>query len=130
DVDTANLTLKLLLLACIYADPEFASAFRYDAGDIACVRRNEELAARHGLRTVIENPFNGKPVQMRSFLEWTLHVVRPLADALGLWDDLQRLVEMAAGMPSSAERLRHRLRSEAANDGELHLDLLKALAEE
>jgi succinyl-diaminopimelate desuccinylase len=130
EVDTANLTLKQLLLACIYADPEFASAFRYDAEDIACVRRNEELAARHGLRAMIENPFNGKPVGMRTFLEWTLQGVRPLAEALGVWEDLQPLVEMAAGMPSTAERLRERLRLEAGKEGELPLDLLKALAEE
>ena len=130
EVDVANLALKHLLLLRFYADPEFARAFRYDAEDIARARRNEEQAARHGLRAGIENPFTAKPVGMREFLSWTLGEVRPLADALGLWEDLEPLQAMAAGGPNTAERLRDRLRVELGAMDEVPLELLKTLAEE
>ena len=58
EVEIANLTLKELLLARFYADPEFGRAFRYDREDIALARRNEELAARCGLGAEIENPLH------------------------------------------------------------------------
>src|SRR3990172_8812249 len=105
EVDIANLTMKYLLLVRFYSDPEFARAFRYDREDIQRARRNEELAARHGLRAAIENPLTGKPVEMRAFLIWTLEEIRLLAEALGLWDDLEPLREMSAGAPNTAERL-------------------------
>ena len=145
EVDVANLALKHLLLLRFYADAEFGRAFRYDAEDIARARRNEEHAARHGLRAGIENPFTAKPVGMREFLAWTLSEVRPLAEALGLWEDLEPLQAMAAGGPNTAERLRARLQADmgdAANqrlaykrslrlrDDEVPLELLKTLAEE
>ena len=130
EVETANLTLKHLLLVRFYADPDFARAFRYDAEDIARARRNEERAARHGLRAEIENPFTAKPQAMRSFLDWTLAEMRPLAEALGCWDDLAPLVEMAAGGPNTAERLRQRLQTGLVNGDEVPLDLLRALSEE
>ncbi len=88
EVDIANLTLKHLLLLRFYADPEFARAFRYDREDIERARRNEDVAAQHGLRSEIENPFTGKPVGLREFLKWTLEELRPLAQALDLWEDL------------------------------------------
>ncbi len=129
DVDIANLTLKHLLLLRIYADPTFGRAFRYDREDLARARRNEELAARHGLRAVIEDPFNGKPVGMRDFLRRTLADLRPLAEALDLWDDLQPLVEMAAGAPNTAERLRARLRPLLQGE-DIPLEVLLQLAAE
>lgn len=130
DVDVANLTLKHLLMIRFYADAEFARAFRYDAEDIARARRNEELAARHGLRAEIENPFSGKLIGMRTFLDWTLNELKPLAQALGLWDDLAPLVEMAAGAPNTAERMRARLCAELGHCDEVPVELLRALADE
>jgi hypothetical protein len=64
------------------------------------------------LRAEIENPFTGKPHPMRQFLSWTLDELRPLAEALGLWNELTPLVEMANGAPNTAERLRQRLQTE------------------
>jgi len=130
EVDIANLTLKHLLMIRFYADAEFGRAFRYDAEDIALARRNEELAARHGLRAEIQHPLSGKPISMRAFLDWTLAELKPLAQDLDLWEDLAPLVEMAEGAPNTAERLRARLCSEMGQCDEVPVDLLRALAEE
>lgn len=134
DIEVANLTLKHLLMVRFYADAEFARAFRYDAEDIARARRNEEEAAHYGLRSEIEHPLTAKPVGMRDFLRWTLAELRPLAEALGLWGELSPLVEMAAGAPNTAERLRSELRSRLngglEEDVEVPLELLQELAEE
>ncbi len=130
EADIANLTLKHLLLIRFYADEEFARSFRYDREDIARARRNEELAARHGLRAEIENPLTGKPVGMRAFLGWLLSELQPLAKALGMWEDLRPLIEMAAGAPNQAETLRARLRAELGEADEVPLSLLRVLVEE
>ena len=129
-VELANLTFKHLLLLRFYADDEFARGFRYDAEDIARARRNEDLAARAGLRAEIQNPLTGKPVGMRAFLSWCLHEVNPLADALGLLDDLAPLNEMAAGGLNTAEQMRQRLEKEVNERGEVPIETLRALAEE
>jgi acetylornithine deacetylase/succinyl-diaminopimelate desuccinylase-like protein len=130
DLEIGNLTLKHLLLIRFYADPDFGRAFRYDREDITRARRNEEHAARDGLRSEIENPLTGKPVGMRDFLKWTLNEVQPLGEALGLWADLTPLVEMAQGSLNTAERLRARLRTELGSSDEVPVGLLRALAEE
>jgi succinyl-diaminopimelate desuccinylase len=130
DVDIANLTLKYLLLLRFYADPSFARSYRYDREDISRSRLNEQKAAQGGLRAEIENPLTGKPVAMRSFLKWTLDELRPLAEALGLWEDLSPLVEMAAGAPNTAEQMRARLGVELGANDDVPLSLLRELAEE
>jgi succinyl-diaminopimelate desuccinylase len=134
ETDVANLTLKHLLLLLFHADPTFARSFRYDREDIQRARRNEELAARDGLRAEIENPLTGKPIRMRHFLSWTLEQIRPLAEALELWNDLAPLREMAAGGPNLAEALRLRLLQEmGAKPGqtvEIPKDVLSTLAAE
>ncbi|MEJ5222827.1 MAG: M20/M25/M40 family metallo-hydrolase [Anaerolineales bacterium] len=127
DVDIANLTLKHLLLLRIYADPTFARAFRYDREDITRARANEALAAKYSLRAEIENPLTGKPIAMRDFLKWTLNEVKPLAQALNLWDDLTPLAEMAAGGRNTAEKMRARLQLELGENDEVPLSLLKEL---
>jgi succinyl-diaminopimelate desuccinylase len=127
DLDIANLTLKHLLLLRIYSDPKFARSFRYDREDIARARVNENLAAKHGLRAEIENPLTGKPVSMRAFLKWTLNEVKPLAEALHLWDDLYPLVEMSEGGRNSAEKIRASLNMELGNNDEVPLTVLKEL---
>lgn len=128
EVDAANLSLKHLLLARFYADPEFGRAFRYDAEDISRARRNEARAAEAGLRAEIENPFTGKPVAMREFLKWTLGELRPLAEAFEMVDDLAPLVEMASGGPNTAEKMRSELRRLADSSGRLPVEVLAELA--
>lgn len=129
EIDIANLTLKSLLLIHFYGDSEFGRAFRYDREDLTRARRNEELAARHGLRSEIENPFNGKPIQMREYLSWTLNQLRPLAEILGCWNDLQPLVEMANGAPNTAEKIRSDLKKQIGEKDLVPTELLQELME-
>ncbi len=130
DLELANMTLKSLLVTRMYADPTFGRAFRYDSEDIRIARQNETLAAQQGLNAEISNPFTGKPVNMRDFLKWTLEEVRSLAEALGEWEDLQPLVEMAAGGPNTADRLRVTVRAEIGDRDEVPFDVLHAIIEE
>ena len=127
DLDIANITLKHLLLLRIYSDPTFARGFRYDREDITRARSNETLAAKYGLRAEIENPLTGKPVSTRAFLKWTLNAVKPLAEALNMWNDLNPLVEMSEGGRNTAERIRARLDMELGANDEVPLSVLKQL---
>ncbi|MEO8357460.1 MAG: M20 family metallopeptidase [Chloroflexota bacterium] len=129
DLDIANLTLKHLLLLRIYSDPQFARGFRYDREDISRARTNESLAAKVGLRAEIENPLTGKPISIRAFLKWTLSEVKPIAEALSLWDDLNPLVEMSEGGRNTAERIRARLHAsrELGENDEVPLSVLKEI---
>src|SRR5215216_1134762 len=127
DLDIANLTLKHLLLLRIYSDPTFARSFRYDREDITRARLNETLSAQHGLRAEIENPLTGKPISIRAFLKWILNEVKPLAEALNVWSDLNPLVEMAEGGRNTAEKLRARLQMELGENDEVPLSVLKEL---
>ncbi len=130
DIDVANMTFKHLLLIRFYADEKFARSFRYDHEDITRARVNENLAAREGLRAEIENPLTGKPVAMRTFLKWTLDELRPLAQALDMWEDLTPLVEMANGAPNTAEKMRARLKMELGANDEVTPSVMRELAEE
>src|SRR5512134_1922434 len=127
DVDIANLTFKHLLLLRIYSDSTFARSFRYDREDITRARAGENLAARYGLRAEIENPLTGKPVSIHAFLKWTLNEIKPLAEALHLWNDLHPLVEMAEGGRNTAEKIRARLQMELGENDEVPLSVLKEL---
>jgi succinyl-diaminopimelate desuccinylase len=127
DLDVANLTLKHLLLLRIYSDPTFARGFRYDREDITRARLNETLAAKHGLRAEIENPLTGKPIALRAFLKWTLNEVKPLAQALKMWDDLYPLVEMSDGGRNTSEKIRARLQLELGANDEVPMTVLKEL---
>ncbi|GAB4523344.1 MAG: hypothetical protein Fur0018_06050 [Anaerolineales bacterium] len=129
ELDVANLTLKHLLLLRLYADPEFGRSFRYDQEDIRRARRNEQQAARDGLRAEIENPFTGKPVTMRAFLRWTLQAVAPLAEALGWQEDLAPLEAMAGGAPNTAEQVRQALQGALLEDAMVPVEALRALAD-
>ena len=130
EVEVAKLTFKQLLMLRFYSDPTFGRAFRYDTEDIARARRNEDAAAKHGLRAEIENPFTGKPIEMRSFLRWTLDEVRPYSEALDCWDDLAALEEMASGGPNTAEVLRNRLTEELEGNKIIPLEVLRQLSED
>jgi len=127
DLDIANLTLKHLLLLRIYSDPKFARGFRYDREDISRARANETLAAKYGLRAEIENPLTGKPISLRAFLKWSLNEVKPLAEALNLWNDLNPLVEMSEGGRNTAEKIRTRLQLELGENDEVPVSILKEL---
>ncbi len=127
DLDVANLTLKHLLLLRIYSDPAFARGFRYDREDITRARTNENLAAKYGLRAEIENPLTGKPTSVRAFLKWTLNEVKPLAQALNLWDDLHPLIEMSEGGRNTSEKIRARLQLELGANDEVPMTVLKEL---
>ena len=115
-LDIANLMLKQLLLMVSYADPAFSESFAYSSADIERVRANEAIAAEHGLRAEIADPFTGRKVGLRPFLKWTLDQVRPLAKSLEWEGYLQPLEALAGGAPNSAEKLRARLRLFAPND--------------
>ncbi|MBK8823864.1 MAG: hypothetical protein IPN58_15040 [Anaerolineales bacterium] len=119
ELDIANLTLKHLLLLHIYSDSKFARGFRYDREDISRARVNENLAAKFSMRAEIENPLTGKPIGMRDFLKWTLGEVRPLAEALNMWDDLRPLVEISEGARNTAEKMRARLQGQLSNGNEV-----------
>ena len=127
DLDIANLTLKHLLLLRIYSDAKFARGFRYDREDIGRARANEKLAAQHGLRAEIENPLTGKPITLRAFLKWTLNEVKPLAEALNLWNDLNPLIEMSEGGRNTSEKLRARLQMELGENDEVPVSILKEI---
>ncbi len=130
-IELAVMTLKSLLATRSYADPEFGHAFRYDSEDIRTARRNEQAAAKYGLKAEISNPFTGKPVQMREFLRWTLQEIRPLAEALSQWEDLLPLREMAAGAPNTAEQWQNTIRAEiGAENDEIPQDLLREIIEQ
>lgn len=125
DFDVANITFRYLLMLKIYSDPKFARGFRYDSEDITRARANEELAAKHGLRAEIENPLTGKPILVRDFLKWTLNEIKPLAEALNMWNDLHPLVEMSEGGRNTAEKIRARLKMEIGDSNEVPMELLK-----
>jgi len=130
DLDLANLTLKRLLLLRIYSDSQFARSFRYDREDLQRARKNESLAATSGMRAEIENPFTGKPVSMRDFLKWTLNELKPQAELLDQWSDLQPLVDLSEGGRNTSEKLRARLRKEIGKKDEVPLEVFRALCYE
>src|SRR5512134_834431 len=130
DLDIANLTLKHLLLLRIYSDPRFARSFRYDREDISRARINESLAAKYSMRAEIENPLTGKPIAMRDFLKWALKEVKPLAEALNLWNDLTPLVEISEGARNTAEKIRARLQMQLGENDEVPFSVLRELCYE
>lgn len=127
DLDIANLTFKHLLLLRIYSDPTFARGFRYDREDITRARANEVNAAKYGLRAEIDNPLTGKPISVRAFLKWTLSEIKPIAQALHMWDDLYPLVEMSEGGRNTSEKIRARLQLELGANDEVPMTVLKEL---
>ena len=64
---------------------------------------------------------------MRDFLKWTLNEVKPLAEALNMWNDLKPLVEMSEGARNTAEKSVPVCKANLGNDNEVPLDVLKEL---
>ncbi len=136
DLDVANVTLKHLLVIKMYADKDFASAFQYSQKDIQQARKNEESASKYGMNARIENSLTKNIVSMREFLSWTLAEVEPLAELLGLAEELNPLKAMATGGPNQAEKLREDVCAkmgdisiEECEEFPVPLDVLKDLAE-
>jgi acetylornithine deacetylase/succinyl-diaminopimelate desuccinylase-like protein len=129
DLDVANLTLKELLVLRLYGDRSFARPVHDDAAGMRRYRRNETAAARGGLRATTENPFDGRRVAMRAFLQEVLEAVTPLAEALEVSDDLAPLRTMADGGPNTAERLRAEVRAAMGRHTGIPVDVLRDLAE-
>ncbi len=129
ELDIANLAFKELLLIQFYADQSYGRAFRYDGEDLARARRNERSAAERGLGAAIEDPFTGKPISMREFLQRTLADLDPLVDALQRRELLGPLREMAEGAPNTATRMREEFRRRLGRGKCVPPDFLRDLAE-
>jgi len=106
ELSVAKVLFKDLLMLRIYAEPEHGASYAYDREDVARARRNEEAAARRGLDAVLEHPFGGGTVSARAFLEHLLSEIAPLAEELGVRDELEPLREMAGGGPNPASKIR------------------------
>jgi len=106
DLSTAKVLFKELLMLRNYAEPEYGAAFAYDAMDIVRARRNEEVVARWGLEAELEHPMNGGTITVRRYLGQLLTEIQPLADSLGLSDELEPLREMAGGGKNPAGDIR------------------------
>ena len=137
DLEIANITLKHLLLIRIYADSEFGRNFKYNQQDITRARQNEEMASKYGMHAQISNPFSKTDEMMRDFLSQTLTEVEPLAELLGLSDDLIPLRELASGGLNHAEKLRDEICGQLGDitldecgEVPIPLEILQSLAEE
>jgi succinyl-diaminopimelate desuccinylase len=106
ELSVAKIVFKELLMLRHYAEPEYGAAYGYDADDVARARRNEELAAKHGLHAKIDDPTGGSLITVRELLGNLLAEVDGLAEALGVSDDLEPLREMAGGGTNPAGAIR------------------------
>jgi len=137
DLEIANITFKQLLMIRIYADSEFGRNFKYNQQDITRARQNEENASKYGMHAQISNPFSKTDELMRDFLSQTLSEVEPLAELLGLSDDLIPLRELASGGLNHAEKLRDEICGQLGDitldecgEVPIPLEILQSLAEE
>ncbi|HKJ38656.1 MAG TPA: M20/M25/M40 family metallo-hydrolase, partial [Anaerolineales bacterium] len=87
-------------------------------------------AAKYGLRAEIDNPLTGKPTSVRAFLKWTLNELKPLAQALSMWDDLNPLIDMSEGGRNTSEKIRARLQLDLGTNDEVPTSVLKELFSE
>jgi succinyl-diaminopimelate desuccinylase len=119
ELSVAKVLFKDLLMLRIYADPEYGASYAYDAGDIGRARRNEAAAARDGLDAVLEGSGDASGSTVRAYLGRLLAEVEPIAEGLGVAEDLEPLREMAGGGPNPAGRIRQWVR-EALDGDDLH----------
>jgi len=106
ELSVAKVLFKDLLMLRGYAEPEYGAGYAYDGGDIARARRNEDAAARRGLDAEIEDPLGHGKISTRSYLGRLLSEVQPLAEDLGVSEQLDPLREMAGGGPNPAATIR------------------------
>ncbi len=116
ELSTAKVLFKDLLMLRIYAEPEYGASYTYDAQDILRARRNENAAASRGLDAELEHPIRGGSVTVREYLGHLLAEVQPLAERLGVDDQLEPLNAMAAGALNPAGRLREWIADRLVDD--------------
>jgi len=106
ELSTAKVLFKELLMLRFYAEPEFGAGFGYDDEDILRTRRNEDAAARRGIEAELEHSADGRKVTVREYLGQQLTEIEPLAQALGVSEELEPLREMAGGGKNPAGAIR------------------------
>jgi succinyl-diaminopimelate desuccinylase len=116
ELSTAKVLFKELLMLRIYAEPEFGAGYAYNAEDILRARRNENAAASRGLDAGLEHPMQGGTITVREYLGHLLAEVQPLAERLGVDDQLEPLRAMAGGEPNPAGNLRRWLTERVRGD--------------
>jgi succinyl-diaminopimelate desuccinylase len=99
-LSTAKVLFKELLMLRIYAEPEYGATYSYSANDILRERRNEDAAARRGLDAELEHPMRDGAITVREYVGELLAEVEPLAEGLGVSQELEPLREMAGGGPN------------------------------
>ncbi len=102
-LSTAKILFKELVMLRTYAEAEYGAGYAYNAEDILRARRNETAAAKWGLEARLEHPMRGGTITVREHLGEMLAEIQPLADGLGVADELEPLREMAGGGPNPAE---------------------------
>jgi succinyl-diaminopimelate desuccinylase len=115
ELSVAKILLKELLMLRIYADEEYGASYRYDADDIASVRRDEMEAARRGLEAEVVSPDGNGTVGVRVWLGRLLDELDPLAEGLDCRGQLEPLRAMAGGDPNPAGEIRAWLRKESGS---------------
>jgi len=105
-LSVAKVLFKDLLMLRIYAEPGYGADYAYDEGDVACARRNEDAAARRGLEAELEDPAGRGKITTRDYLGRLLSEVEPLAEDLGVSEQLDPLRAMAGGDPNPAAKIR------------------------
>ena len=106
ELSTAKVLFKELLMLRFYAEPEYGAGFAYDDEDILRTRRNEDAAARRGIDAELEHPADGRTITVREYLGQQLTEIEPLAQALGVAEELEPLREMAGGGKNPAGAIR------------------------
>jgi succinyl-diaminopimelate desuccinylase len=115
----AKVLFKDLLMLRIYAEPSYGAGYTYDAEDIARARRNEDAAAHRGLDAEIENPGGRGKTSIRDDLGRLLSEVDPLAEDLGVTEQLEPIREMAGGGPNPAATIRRWILDRLGSDPRL-----------
>ena len=116
ELSAAKVLFKDLLMLRIYAEPEYGAGYAYDADDIARARRNEDAAARRGLDAELEDPIGRGKITTRDYLGRLLSEIEPLAEDLGVSEQLDPLREMAGGGPNPAAKIRRWILDELGDD--------------
>lgn len=113
ELSTAKILFKELLMLRIYGDSDYGLNYGYADADLERTRCNEEAAAVHGLEGELEHPYTGTSLTAREYLRQLLTEVEPLAEGLGVAEDLEPLREMAGGGPNPATQVRRWIQKEA-----------------
>jgi succinyl-diaminopimelate desuccinylase len=116
ELSVAKVLFKDLLMLRIYGDPSYGEDYGYATADLARARRNEEAAARRGLDADLEHPHTGQTVTAREYLAKLLAEITPLAEGMGVAEELEPLREMAGGGPNPSAEIRSWVREQLGDD--------------